>query len=105
MNLSYKIFKGTKKIAEGVMAVSDVLDGYKKIYNMAKLRVRASQYHELSIELDDQIAFKGNQIFKEPVAKKLQTRIRIVDFYDLFLGVKSPHTSERELKEAFAKAI
>ena len=91
MNILYKIFKGTKVIAEGALCAFSKEEGFRKVYNKAKGKVRPFEYHKLSIEINNEIQFKFGDIFKESVARKLQTRIRLADFWGLFLGAKSPH--------------
>ena len=75
MNILYKIFKGTKVIAEGALCAFSKEEGFRKVYNKAKGKVRPFEYHKLSIEINSEIQFK---VFKESV--KLQTRIRLADF-------------------------
>ena len=71
MNILYKIFKGTKVIAEGALCAFSKEEGFRKVYNKAKGKVRPFEYHKLSIEIN-------GGIFKE--SRKLQTRIRLADF-------------------------
>ena len=75
MNILYKIFKGTKVIAEGALCAFSKEEGFRKVYNKAKGKVRPFEYHKLSIEINNELQFK---VFKE--SRKLQTRIRLADF-------------------------
>jgi len=51
MNILYKIFKGTKVIAEGALCAFSKEEGFRKVYNKAKGKVRPFEYHKLSIEI------------------------------------------------------
>ena len=104
MNIFYKIFKGTKVIAEGALCAFSKEEGFRKVYNKAKGKVRPFEYHKLSIEINNELQFKGD-IFKELVARKLQTRIQLADFWDLFLGAKSPHKDEKEMRKVLTEAL